>query len=60
MKTSLGLILNKVGDGPPPPPKLAKPGVFEFANGYKLILTGGRRSPTKMRKGKSGEIERRV
>lgn len=54
--TSLGLILNKVGDGPPAPPK---PEELPEGNGFKLMGSIRKKAPTKMRKGRSGEIPRR-
>lgn len=56
--TSLGLILNRVGDGPPAPGKLENPEVWKMANGYEIMLGARKKGPTKMRKGKSGEIPR--
>lgn len=54
--TSLGLILNRVGDGAPEPPK---PEGLPEGNGFKLMASIRKKAPTKMRKGRSGEIPRR-
>lgn len=58
--TALGLLLRaERWQAALPPPKLEDPEVWKMGNGYEIMLGVRKKGPTKMRKGRSGEIPRR-